>query len=208
MSPVRKPQNHSGSFTGKFPSLKMNRMIHFESGVEKDFIYLLEFDERTTSYEEQPLRIEYRIGNKVHTYTPDFQATVGTETWIYECKPEKYVTKSVNQLKFGIAQKWCEEQNWGFQIITPEMMRAGCRLRNIKYLTGFSRFSVRPELIAKIYAFLHTAPSPRLMDVVAKTPEFPSQEIYPALFYLAYHHRLLLPIDTELIAPTSHLQLA
>lgn len=208
MSPVRKPQNHSGSFTGKFPSLKMKRIIQFESGVEKDFIYLLEYDERITSFEEQPLRIEYKIEEKEHTYTPDFQAVVDGENWLYECKPEKFVRKGDNPLKFAVAEKWCESQGWGFQVITAELIRSGYRLKNVKYLTGFARFIVHPILIAKIMAFFQEKQTARLADVVANLPEYSSKEIYPALFRMAYHHQLSLPIDNEPISPATEVKLA
>jgi hypothetical protein len=208
MSPVREPQNHSGSYTGKFPSLKMKRMIHFESGVEKDFIYLLEFDERITNFEEQPLRIEYKIGNQSHTYTPDFQAFIDGENFLYECKPEKYVSKIENQLKFDVANRWCNEQGWGFQVITAELIRSGCRLKNVKYLTSFSRSIVRSELIAKIYAFFKSIPTARLIDVVEHIPEYSVREIYPALFHMIYHHRLTIPIDKDLISPVTEVRLA
>lgn len=208
MSPVRKPQNHSASFTGKFPSLKMNRMIQFESGVEKDFIYLLEYDERVTSYEEQPLHIEYKLNGKNHIYTPDFQALIGGENWLYECKPEKFVWKKDNQQKFDIAERWCVEQGWGFQVITAELIRSGCLLKNVKYLTNFSRFVVSSELIAKIYAILHNYPVARLIDVVSQMFDYTPQQVYPALFYLAYHHRLILPIDNDLISPLTEVRLA
>jgi hypothetical protein len=29
---------------GKFPSIKLNRMVGYESLIERDFIYLLDFD--------------------------------------------------------------------------------------------------------------------------------------------------------------------
>jgi TnsA endonuclease N terminal len=207
MSPVRKPQNHSGSFTGKFPSLKMKRMIQFESGVEKDFIYLLEYDRRISSYEEQPVCIEYKIDGKKHTYTPDFQAVVGGETWVYECKPEKFVGASNNKIKFDAAEKWCVEKGWGFQVITAELIRAGCRLKNVKHLTGFSRVVVSPQLTAKIYAFFSKFPAARMVDVATYIPENTSSEVYPALFHMAYHHRLIVPLDSELISPLSEIRI-
>ena len=208
MSPVRTPKNHNLSFTGKFPSLKMKRMIHFESGVEKDFIYLLEYDGQITSYEEQPIRIEYQLEGKTHTYTPDFQATVSGEIWVYECKPEKFVRKGDNPMKFEIADKWCQSQGWGFQVITAELIRSGFRLKNVKYLTHFSRFTISPILTSKIFDILQDKSAMRLIDVAKHLPEYSDKEVYPALFYMAYHHQLSLPIDDALISTETEIRLS
>ena len=207
MSPVRKPQNHSGSFTGQFPSLKMKRMIRFESGLEKDFIYLLEFNKQVTAYEEQPLRIEYLMNKKKHTYTPDFQAKIGDENWLYECKPKRFSKTQKNLEKFGVAEKWCSEQKgWGFQVITDELIRSGCQLKNVKYLNGFSRFVIRPELIGKIYSFFQNVESAKISEIETSLSgaEYPRNEILPAIFYLTYYHKLSFPMmDAEFISPSS-----
>ena len=207
MSPVRKPQNHNFSYTGQFPSLKMKRMIRFESGLEKDFIYLLEFDELVKKYEEQPLRIEYQINKKKHTYTPDFQAKIGEENWLYECKPKRFSKTPSNLEKFGVAEKWCSEQNgWGFQVVTDELIRSGCRLKNVKYLNGFSRFVIRPELIGKIYSFFQNIESAEIGEIETSLSGagYPRTEILPAIFYLNYYHKLSFPmIDTEFFSPSS-----
>jgi hypothetical protein len=183
-------------------------MIHFESGVEKDFIYLLEFDKRVTSFEEQPIRIDYKLKARKHTYTPDFQAVVEGETWLYECKPEKFVNKPINLLKFDVAKKWCDSQGWGFQVVTAEFIRAGYRLKNVKYLMNFSRFEISHTLIAKIYEFFANKSFVRYCDVAAGIPEHTVNEIYPALFHLTFHHKFSFPmIDTEKISPLSEILL-
>ncbi len=57
--PVRQVSNRGGNVIGKFPSIKMGRMIAFESLLERDFIYLLDYDPAVEWFEEQPLTIEY-----------------------------------------------------------------------------------------------------------------------------------------------------
>jgi hypothetical protein len=44
---------------GKFPSLKNKSTIWFESHLERDFIYLIEFDKSVTKYQEQPFKVKY-----------------------------------------------------------------------------------------------------------------------------------------------------
>lgn len=203
MLPVRTPQNHSGSFTGKFPSIKMERMIHFESGVEKDWIYLMEHNKEISGYVEQPFCIEYRIENKVHKYTPDFMAVINGEWWLFECKPQKFVDTPKNRIKFSVAETFCQDNSYHFKVIIAEEIRAGSRLKNVKYLTGFSRIIVHPELMAKIVSFFSSRKSAKLKDFVEAQNTYSSREIYPALFYCLYHHVLEFNIDTELLAPNS-----
>lgn len=70
--PSRKiPKNYS-NITGKIFSEKSNRLIAFESKLERDFIYLFEFENFIIKILEQPLTIEYYFENKKHKYTTDF----------------------------------------------------------------------------------------------------------------------------------------
>ena len=62
--PVRNVSNRGGNVIGKFPSIKMGRMVAFESLLERDFIYLLDHAEEVTWFEEQPLTIEFATLHK------------------------------------------------------------------------------------------------------------------------------------------------
>lgn len=69
---VRKITNGSRKVIGKFPSLKMGKMVWWESQLERDYIFHLEFYRSVISYEEQPLKLRYKLDREVHCYTPDF----------------------------------------------------------------------------------------------------------------------------------------
>jgi hypothetical protein len=63
--PVRKVSNRSKRNTiGDFPLIKMKRMIAFESLVERDGIYMFDFEQDVLAFEEQPLSIEYEHEGK------------------------------------------------------------------------------------------------------------------------------------------------
>ena len=70
---VRKVSNRGGNIIGHFPSLKMRRMVAFESTIERDYLYLLDYDPSVTNFEEQPLTISYAYQGKSYHYTPDFR---------------------------------------------------------------------------------------------------------------------------------------
>ena len=45
--------------TGRFPSLKLGRMVAFESLIEQDYLCVLDYDPDVITFEEQPLSIQY-----------------------------------------------------------------------------------------------------------------------------------------------------
>ena len=106
--PVRKVSNRGGNAIGRFPSTKMGRMIAFESLLERDFIYLLDYDPAVEWFEEQPLSIEYLHEGKQLHYTPDFHLLEDGQHVLVECKPERFVEAEENRRKFGVAQEWCQ----------------------------------------------------------------------------------------------------
>jgi hypothetical protein len=70
--PVRKIPKNYRSVTGRFPSLKNNRSVAFESTLERDFYLSLEFDEGVESYEEQPLTISGDHNGRAISYSAPF----------------------------------------------------------------------------------------------------------------------------------------
>ena len=129
--PVRKVSNRGGNIIGKFPSIKMERMIAFESLIERDFIYFLDYEQEVEWFEEQPLTIEYRYEGQVLHYTPDFHLVERGQDVLVECKPEKFVDKEENRRKSAAALDWCEKHDWEYRVVT-EQIRDGFRLQNIK----------------------------------------------------------------------------
>jgi hypothetical protein len=127
---------------GKFPSLKMGRLVWWESQIERDYIYLLEFDPAVISYEEQPLRISYHLNGKERHYTPDFLVKRTDKSLIIEVKPEEEAQKEENQRLFKTASAICARDNYDFIIITDKMIRVQPRLDNIKLLTRYQRIPI------------------------------------------------------------------
>ena len=70
--PVRKVSGRGRNMIGHFPSLKLGRMVAFESLIEQDYLYVLDYETEVTWFEEQPLTIAYTWQEKPYEYTPDF----------------------------------------------------------------------------------------------------------------------------------------
>ena len=106
--PVRKiPRNHL-VVTGRLASAKAERMIDFESLLEKDYMLLLEFDDEVEIFEEQPVNIA--VQGVPRGYTPDllvhFKAHLHRPPQLVEVKPRSYLEKYAEEYaaKFAAAK--------------------------------------------------------------------------------------------------------
>jgi hypothetical protein len=202
--PVRKVSNRGGNTVGRFPSTKMRRMIAFESLLERDFIYLLDYDPAVEWFEEQPLSIEYDHETKLLHYTPDFHLLERGQHVLVECKPGRFVETEENRRKFAVARKWCEERGWEFRVITDQQVRSGYRLENVQLLAKYARQKVDAMMCGQIQAFLRAAQAPVCIhDLEQAIHPIASPGITASIFYLAYHHEIDLSLDEAPISETT-----
>jgi hypothetical protein len=193
---VRRVSNHGGNVIGKFPSIKMKRLLAFESLIERDYLYLLDYDPDVEWFEEQPLTIAYQHEDKTLHYTPDFHLVDKGRDVLVECKPDKFVTTNENRRKFAAARDWCMERGWEFRTVTDLQVQAGCRLRNVKLLTRYARQSVDPDIRWRIYALLHDSQSrPTIAHVARAIPPYTPDTITASILHMAFHHGLFVPLD-------------
>lgn len=208
MSPVRKASNRGRNIIGYFPSIKMKRMINFESLIERDLIYLLDYEQQVEQFWEQPLTIEYRKEGQKRKYTPDFHVLYAGRNVLLECKPWQLVDDADNQIKFAAARSWCWEQGWSFGIMTDAMLTVNWRLENVKLLTRFARYSIHSEIKGRVFAYLSTVTGAvRIADVMqAVNPEAPQNVLIP-LLHMAFHHQVCIPLNGAKIATDSPIAL-
>jgi hypothetical protein len=176
-------------------------MIAFESLLERDFIYLIEYDPAVEWFEEQPLSIEYLHEAKQLLYTPDFHLLERGQHVLVECKPKRFVETEENCRKFAVGQEWCEEHSWEFRIITDQQVRSGFRLQNIKLLAQYARQKVGAVMRSQIHTFLHDAQSVTSIRKVSHAilPNNPSV-VSASILCLAYHHEITLSLDESPIS--------
>jgi hypothetical protein len=153
--PVRKITNNFGKKnTGFFPSKKNGRSIAYESLLERDYMYLLEYDKEVISFTEQPVTLEYNYLDRKRTYTPDLKVVRKVNTEIVEIKPKSILLQFLNdakkKAKFDVANYYCVENGYKFKIVTDEDIHNGCILTNIKYLFRYSLIYVPPSDELKI----------------------------------------------------------
>lgn len=194
--PVRKVSNRGGNIIGRFPSLKLGRMVEFESLIERDFIYLLDFEAEVESFSEQPLTIEYEHEGKGYHYTPDFWLIKHGQPILVECKPAKLVDEPANRRKFTAAQAWCAAKKWEFQVVTDEQLRRGYRLNNIRFLTQFARYPIPADVRGHIRVCLGSISVPvTIADLMIKVNLQPPELVKIPIYHMAFHHELFLGLD-------------
>jgi len=189
---------------GKFPSIKMKRMVGYQSLIERDFIYLLDFDPAVTTYSEQPLTIHYEAENKARRYTPDFAFTHSGRAYLVECKHHQFIKPDENGPKWVAARRWCTARGITFVVVTEAVIRAGYRLENVKLLTDYARYSIDEATTRAVLGTIAASPDPltvaELMEAVS--PAQPQAAITPIL-HLVYRRLLFIPLDEAPISVAS-----
>jgi len=194
--PVRKVSNHGANVIGHFPSLKMKRMVAFESLIERDYLYLLDYETDIEWFEEQPLTIEYGHDGKVLRYTPDFHLVEVGRDVLVECKPLAFLDRDDNQRKFRAARTWCTNRGWAFRVVTDQDIRAGFRLENVKLLTRYARHVVEPGTKGRIYALLCCAQAAMSVDdLVRRVAPADFSAAAAAILCMVFDHQLFIPLD-------------
>lgn len=195
-------------WVGKFPSLKLGRMVGYQSLIECDFIYLLDFDAAVTAYAEQPFSLHYKDGSKQRRYTPDFSFGRNGQTYLVECKHHEFMQPEENRLKWAAAQQWCKERGAVFVVVTEAAIRTGHCLENVKLLTDYARYTVNESTKIAIMQAVIAAHSPLTMVdlMTAVSPSHPQAAITPIL-HMVYHRQLFMPLADAAITVESPVML-
>lgn len=206
--PIRNVSNRGGNIIGRFPSLKLERMVAFESLIEQDYLYELDFEPEVITFEEQPLSVHYDWQGKQLKYTPDFRVDRETSHQLVECKPQTMVSTEENQRKFAAAVDWCQKQGWTFVVVTDLQLRSGPRLANIKLLTRYARKEVAPEIVQQVKSLLNDPATPHTLLEIGRQlePNDPGHGV-TTLLHLAFHHRIQISLSSAPISEHSQIWL-
>jgi hypothetical protein len=135
------PKNYR-NVTGRLASSKNQRLVGFESTLEKDFYLLLEFDSDVASYKEQPVTISYNAFGQQHHYTPDvlvhYQPSADVIPALCEVKYRTDLRDNWAdyRLKFKAARRYARRRGWRLRLITEREIRTP-RLGNARFLRHY-----------------------------------------------------------------------
>lgn len=187
---------------GKFSSIKNGRSVWWESQLERDYIYLLEFDSDVISYQEQPLRLIYTKDDCIHRYTPDFLVIRRDgRKQLVEVKPEpKTLTESFREL-FRIVTTLSRREGYEFLVATDTTIRGQPCLNNIKLLWRYSRTPIYPQHQIYCHEFLRQEGQVELFTFIQfLASKNITEEVAYALLYRGYLEiDLMIPIGRHSI---------
>lgn len=179
---VLKPSNYS--LTGSFKSPKTKKVVEFESSLERDFAFLLEYNWKVESYQHQPLSIVYGTSRKSKRYTPDFLVNFiqgkspyqldenPAKSWLVEVKYKADLenNKRVYEEKFNAAKKFVKENNMEFVLISEEIRTH--YLENIKFLLPYRYKKLDISYCDFIFESLKKTKSITPNELLSKTGSF------------------------------------
>lgn len=139
-------------FRGYVPSRKLDRMVAWESLVERDVILLLEFSPGVLSYQEQPTLVQYHDGQDIRAYYPDFEVVFLDGKAIHvEVKTAQDLAKAMTRDKYRtIAADYIRRQQ-GFRILSDQDLRCGSLLNNLQLLASTQRMAGRPAEFKQLW---------------------------------------------------------
>lgn len=201
--PVRKiPKNHL-VVTGSFASAKADRVIGFESTLEKEYMLLLDFDDEVDHYEEQPVRVP--VPGVAKGYVPDVLVHFRSP----QRPPELTEVKTVDDLerkrdeyapKFAAAESFCRERGWAFVIKADTAIRSP-RLRNLKFLRRYRNITPSPEHAALALNWLKSnggqTTSETLLEALAGA-SVERSAFLPVIWNLLLTKQLHTQLDTDM----------
>lgn len=186
---------------GKFPSLKNDTSVWWESQIERDFIYLLEFDNEVLSYQEQPLRIQYVLNGRIHYYTPDFLVRRGHRKQIIEVKPEAKASSEFWRELFSAVASVFHQDGYEFLVATDNIIRIQPRLNNIKLLWRYARTTISPQHRVYCNQMLRDRDQIELKELIQffAYKNVGEQVVYALLYWGYIETNLMCPINPHSI---------
>jgi len=180
---------HTAPIRGDFPSLKLGRIVRYNSSIERDLLYFLEFWQDVSWYKEQPLTIDHiMLDGKCRRYTPDYEIHQGDMKILAECKPEDRLESSQAKKQREIGEKWAEENGYCFVTFTDMALRTGQKLANIKLLWRYARLrGLYPQEQILFYIQNKAVGS---VTTVSQELKLSTRQVVPVICHLLFHHHI------------------
>ncbi len=207
---VRQVRNYGGNVIGSFPSFKLHKKIPYESTIERDLLFFLEYDPTIVDYQAQPFVItNTSLDGTSHTYTPDFFVLRTTGKEIVECKPAHHIQQDHTKQQIAIGQTWADVNDHTFVLITDVDLRTGPRLANLKVLWRYRQLVPPPSFLEQCRLLLSPYPGGLTLETLSTLlrETFASLPLLPHLYALLFQHLLSadltqpLSFDTHVCLP-------
>lgn len=138
---AREPITRSrGIVRGQFPSFKMNRMIAWESQLERRACYLFEFSTGVEGFREQPITFKVPFYDRIKRYTPDFELILASGEIVYvEIKPLSKLEDTDVLAFYNNVSIQLNREGYQFIVITDDELINPIRERNLVVLRAYQQ---------------------------------------------------------------------
>lgn len=165
---VRKVHSNGKTIVGYINSSKSPHVIQFESYLEKQFLFLLQYDSNVVSIGDQPVKIKYSKKGNDHFYTPDFRVKYknGIEV-LFEVKYQSDLEKNSRKYaaQFKAARRHAASEGSLFRIITDKEIN-GQYKKNVDFLITFRNSSADFDLQNKMLSIIREKGTTNFMEVM------------------------------------------
>lgn len=131
--------------TGKFPSRRMGRMIHWDSPHELNAYRLLESNPSVLSFREQPCVIHYQLDGQVFRHYPDCLVETHGAKALWEVK----TAADARRPEVAIRTRFLVQHapTWGYEyaVVLAEDLARQPRMKNVRYLLRHGRIELTFE---------------------------------------------------------------
>ena len=160
--PARKIPPSRKSVTGRYIT-RSGTLVDFESGLERDFALLADYDPSVQSIRAQPLRIGRHV--------PDFYIETLHGSGIVDVKPEGTLLKrwDEDKAKYAETAEYCERQGMSYWFFTDAVRyELWNRLVVLKYVDYFGRIWVSKEEALRLAEDAISSQPIQVRDLCAK----------------------------------------
>ena len=197
VAPVRGFPSYRGQrhFPGLYWAASTNRLVGFESWLERDHAILLDFDPQVRAFASQPFWLHWRDATtgRARTHAPDFFARLGDGSGlVIDCRPVDRVDER-SAVAFTATRQACELVGWRYRLvgeIDP------VRVVNLRWLAGYrhGRYGYGPATLDAVRsAFWSPAP------LVAQAAEIGDPiAVLPVVFHLLWQGLLTADLSRPL----------
>lgn len=136
--PVRRfpSYKNQGNYPGWLWSVTMGRLVGYESLLERDRLWLADFEPTVLGIASQPLWMSGRDGSVLRRHVPDFLLKTETGFTVVDVKPEKMLTNPDVAAALGWAARVFAARGWRFEIWSGADPVV---LRNVRFLAAGRR---------------------------------------------------------------------
>jgi hypothetical protein len=200
---VRKLKKSYISCIGYFKSCKNNKQLAFDSILERECFYYLEFDDEVISYEEQPFTMYYELNGSRTRYTPDILVTYRDASQkLYEVKYKDEIDSDEElQYKLSILKdEVLKQKQLAFEVFT-DLMLDDVYMKNCTFLYKYAFLQKDNLLTLKVSNAINNQNAPvsvkTLLETIAVEPN-EQLKLLPYIWHEVFKSRSLINMYTKI----------